>query len=205
MHVPQIFENKDLTIIEQFIKSHPFGMLITQDRARINATHIPLEPEKDENGNLMIVGHISKANQQWKSFEENSEALVVFTGPHAYISSSWYNHVNVPTWNYISIHLYGKIRIQNAEEVYESIKKMMNRYEPSDKSSASMDKLPSHYVAKEIRGVVGFEIRVSEIQGAYKLSQNRDDEDYRNIILALENINQFNEMAIADEMRKRRQ
>jgi transcriptional regulator len=202
MYLPQIYENKDLTAIEQFIKSHPFGILITQDDNHITATHIPLELEKDENGNLMVVGHISKANQQWKSFEENKNVLVVFTGPHAYISSSWYNHINVPTWNYISIHLYGRIHIQNAEEVYESIKKMMNRYEPSEKSNVSMDKLPPDYVSKEIRGVVGFQICITKIQGAYKLSQNRNDEDYENIITALENLNQFNELVIADEMRK---
>lgn len=205
MHVPKIFENADTKTLEQFIRSNPFGMMISQSNGRIEATHIPMELVVDENNRWLVRGHISKANEQWKTFEEGNEIMIVFQGAHSYISSSWYGHLNVPTWNYIAVHVYGAMRIQSDEELRNALTDLMNRYESPATSPVSMDKLPETYVHAQIKGIVGFEVAVNRIQGAYKLSQNRNDADYRNIIAELEKLNEHNATLIAAEMKKSRQ
>lgn len=205
MHLPKIYENLDLEAIEQFIHANPFGMIISQSNGNITATHIPMELVTDEDKNWSIIGHISRANAQGKTFEEGSEVLIVFQGAHSYISSSWYEHLNVPTWNYISVHLYGSIRIQSDDEVHNALTRLMNRYESPATSPVAINKLPEIYVHSELKGVVGFEVKVNRIQGAYKLSQNRNDADYSNIISALEKLKEADATLIAKEMKKMRQ
>ena len=109
MYIPKLFAQQNETEIVQFIEHNNFGILINQVDQRPWATHIPFIYSKSQKGKHQITGHISKANKQWESFENEEEVLVVFSGPHAYISSSWYDHENVPTWNYTAVHVYGKI------------------------------------------------------------------------------------------------
>lgn len=204
MYLPKMFENLNSEAIGQFIRSNPFGMIISQSNGNMTATHIPMELVIDENKNWTIVGHISKANAQGETFEEGSEVLIVFQGAHSYISSSWYGHLNVPTWNYLAVHLYGSISIQSEDEVHKALTRLMDSYESPETSPAAMNKLPEVYVHSQLKGVVGFEVRVNRIQGAYKLSQNRNDADYRNIISELEKLNEANAALIAEEMKKMR-
>jgi transcriptional regulator len=164
------------------------------------ATHIPLELETNEEGNEILYGHISKENPQWNGFIDNDQVLAVFTGPHSYISSSWYDHENVPTWNYIAVHVYGKIKIIEGEAVIESLKKLVDKYEQNSKNPVRIADL-SKKTMMQTRGIVAFEIEITEIQATRKLSQNRDEKNHQNIISELEKTEDFQAIAVANEMK----
>ncbi len=131
-----------------------------------------------------------------------SEILVIFNGPHAYISSSWYNHLNVPTWNYIAVHVYGTVRMVEGEELFHSLAQLMNKYEKHSADPVTVEKLTPAYMQQAMKGVTGFEITITKTEATHKLSQNRDHESYTNIIHELDNRNETESAAIANAMRK---
>lgn len=204
MYVPKLYRNSNFPEIENFLRSHSFATLVSMHEQKPWATHIPLELEVNQAGEKVLWGHLSKANPQWKSFDENETVMAVFLGPHTYISSSWYDHVNVPTWNYIAVHVYGKVRIVEGEELHESLRRLVNKYEVIAHSPVSVDTMPEEFVRKEVKGIVGLEISMDKIEGNWKLSQNRDDANYNQIILELEKLHDLNAQQVADEMKKRR-
>ena len=128
MYTPKKYQNKDLHQIKAFIRSYGFGTLITYDGDKPIATHIPIEL-KEKEGKDYLIGHISKANPQWKTFESSKEVLAIFTAHHAYISSSWYSEETVSTWNYIAVHVYGKIKIVEEDALYQSLEALVDKYE----------------------------------------------------------------------------
>jgi len=184
MYIPHHYKNENLDEVKDFLKKNSFGILVNQVDGKPWATHIPLELDVDEDGNDIFISHISKVNRQWKFFEENSEVLCIFNGPHSYISSSWYKEEEVPTWNYIAVHVYGQIKILNEEKVLASMHKLVNKYEANSKNPISVASL-SKKTMRQIKGVVGFQIKITKIQAAYKLSQGRE-QDHPNIISELE-------------------
>lgn len=202
MYIPKLYRNTDFPEIEKFLKQHSFAALISLHEGKHCATHLPLELEINSLGEKVMWGHLSKANPQWKSFDENGEVMAIFTGPHSYISSSWYDHVNVPTWNYIAVHVYGKVKLIEGDQLYEALRRLVNKYEVISKNPVSIDTMPVEFVRKEIKGVVGFEISVEKIEAAWKLSQNRNDANYLNIIAELEKLNDLNATLVAEEMKK---
>ena len=105
MYIPHYFKNKNLDEVKEFLSRNSFGILINSIDSKLWATHIPLELEKNKEGQDVLVGHISKSNPQWKNFSKNEEVLAIFQGPNSYISSTWYKDENVPTWNYIAVHV----------------------------------------------------------------------------------------------------
>src|SRR6185436_17507064 len=142
-------------------------------------------------------------NSLWKILEKNAEVLVIFQGPHTYISPTWYNHVNVPTWNYQSVHVYGKPRlITERREAYGLLKRLIERHEVN--SPYRLETLPQDFVEKEMRGIVAFQMEVTRMDANYKLSQNRDDENYRSIVSHLENRTDELSHQVAEAMRKDR-
>ncbi|NAS11595.1 FMN-binding negative transcriptional regulator [Poritiphilus flavus] len=184
MYIPPKYENKNLDEVRDFLKQNAFGILVNTVDGRPWATHIPLELDTDEEGRDVLVGHIAKANPQWRSFKEEERLLCIFNGPHTYVSSSWYQQEEVPTWNYIAVHIYGTLRILDQEAVLESLKKLVDKYERNSDNPISVDRL-SPKTMRQIRGVVGFNIIIEEIQAAYKLSQGRE-QDHPEIIRHLE-------------------
>src|SRR5688572_13356553 len=201
MFVPKYAQKNDVAEIKEFIKQNGFGILISQSSQKLMATHIPLQFSQDES---RLLGHISKANPQWRKFESDAQVLAIFSGPHSYISSSWYDHENVPTWNYIAAHVYGSIRIIEGDELYEALKHLVDKYEASSARPVSMETMSAEYVRKSMQGVVGFEITISAIEAAYKLSQNRDQKNHLHIIHELEKRNDPGSLQIANEMKKRK-
>jgi len=187
MHTPDHYKNENLEELKEFISKNAFGILVNQTNGRPWATHIPLELDVDPQGKDILVGHIAKANPQWQYFKEDEEVLAIFNGPHSYISSSWYKDEEVPTWNYIAVHVYGKIKILDKAALLESLHKLVDKYEKSSEQPISIDKL-SEATMKQIVGVVGFQIDITEIQATYKLSQTRP-EDHSQIIDQLEKTN----------------
>lgn len=202
MYIPKFYKNNNIDEVKNFICENGFGILVSRAQSKLWATHIPLELDKNENGNDVLYGHISKGNPQWKNFSDKNEVLAIFHGPHAYISSSWYNHENVSTWNYIAVHIYGKIKIIEGKRLIEVLKKLTDKYESKSKKPVSVNTLSEKFLHREIKGIVGFEIVIDEIQSAYKLSQNRDEVNHETIIKELENRGDPNSLAIASEMKK---
>lgn len=202
MYIPKFYKNENIDEVKSFIRDNGFGILVSQAESKLWATHIPLELDKNENGKDVLYGHISKGNPQWKNFYEKENVLAIFQGPHAYISSSWYDHENVPTWNYIAVHIYGKIRVIEGEKLFHVLKKLTDKYESHSENPVSIEKMSEKYLQREIKGIVGFEIEIENIHSAYKLSQNRDKVNHTNIIKELEKKGDHNSLAVAEEMKK---
>lgn len=203
MFVPKLFKISDVSEIHDFIKTNSFGILVSQSNSRLLATHIPLTLHND-NGGSYLFGHIARANPQWQNFKEDEEVLAIFQGPHSYISSSWYDHENAPTWNYIAVHIYGKIRIIEGEELIQSMKSMLDKYERDSEKPVKLETMDADYVHKNFQAIVGFKISVDDIQAASKLSQNRGDKNHREVIHQLEKRGDANSIAIAEAMKKDR-
>lgn len=134
MYIPEIYLNENQAEIEQFIHENGFGILINQTKGKLWATHIPLLLE-NKNDKQILVGHISKLNPQADSFKTNDDVLAIFSGAHSYISSSWYDHENVPTWNYLAVHVYGKVKLHSYEQSVEALKSLVDNYELKSKKS----------------------------------------------------------------------
>lgn len=203
MYIPENYSLTNPEEIHEFIRANNFAILVNQTHGRLWATHIPLVLDTKEDGTPYLLGHLSKLNPQHEGFLENDTVLAIFSGPHAYISSSWYDHENVPTWNYIAVHVYGKIKIHSHEEALVGLKKLIDRQEVTSKHPLRMENL-SEKTLREARGIVGFEIAITDLQGQKKLSQNRDDKNYQRILNALEQTEDQNTHALAQAMRKNR-
>ena len=184
MYIPELFKETDQQKITEFLKQNAFGLLITQHQSKPLATHLPLE-YLEQNGKAYLHGHLAKANPQWKSFEEQEQVLAVFNGPHSYVSASWYSIEEVSTWNYVSVHIYGKLRIMAQEELMPMLEALMHKYESDVQRPVDMSKL-SKKTLNQVYGIVGFEIEITELQAKYKMSQNRSEKDYDNIVENLE-------------------
>jgi len=198
MYAPKYARNIDPASIKEFIKQHGFGIIVSQWSGKLLATHIPLELQNESK----LVGHISRANPQWKNFETGREVLAIFSGPHAYISSSWYDHENVPTWNYMAVHAYGNIRLIEGDELLDSLKNLVDKYEGGSQNPVSIERMSPDYVSKSLKGIVGFEITITSMEASYKLSQNRDKKNQLSIITELERRNDPLSVSVAAEMKK---
>jgi len=203
MYTPNNYKNEDFKKIKSFISENSFGILINQSNGKLTATHIPLILDINNKGEDILTGHISKANPQWKNFNNNQEVLAIFSGPHSYISSSWYEKEDAPTWNYIAVHVYGVIKIIEGDELLNSLKNLVNKYEKDSENPVKVENM-SESNLKQINGIVGFSIQINDIQATYKLSQNRKDTDYNTIINKLENTTNPNSIEVAKQMKKLR-
>lgn len=205
MYVPSAFRITDEKIISSFIRDNGFATLISTSDSWPLATHIPLDLKRNSAGANVLWGHVSKANPQWKSFVQNQKVLAIFmSSTHHYISSSWYNHPNAPTWNYISIQVKGIIKLLEGEELWESVRRLTDKYEANSETPVSLDRLPKQ-VQQQMNGIIGFEIEMVEVDAAFKLSQNRNDEDFQNILHELEKISNPESLQMAEWMRRMRQ
>jgi transcriptional regulator len=203
MYIPDLYKNENQEDIQNFLHQNSFAILVNQTNGKLWATHTPLILETNAEGKQVLVGHISKANPQAESFKSNDEVLVLFSGANAYISSSWYDHENVPTWNYLAVHVYGKVRVYNHQQAVDFLKKLVDKYEAKSEKPVRVENL-SEKTMREARGIIAFEIEITSIEAQKKLSQNRDDKNYQNIITELEKTNDNQALDIANEMKKNR-
>ena len=202
MYIPRRYEEKDKDTIHAFIRENSFGILVSTNDGLPIGTHIPLHLETNSEGQDILMGHISKGNEQKYTLVEGARVLVIFAGPHAYVSPRWYTQMNVPTWNYIAVHVYGTIRMVEGAALEAALSRLVDNYEQHLPHPVKVEEIPEKTYHDDLRGIVGFEIVIDEIQAAYKLSQNRDETSYHNVIAELE---QGDETArkVAGEMRKR--
>jgi transcriptional regulator len=201
MYIPPGYKITDLEATKKFIQANSFGILVNILDGKPWATHIPLELETNTAGEEVLTGHISKGNPQWKAFADDGQVLAIFSAPHAYISSSWYNHENVPTWNYLAVHVYGCLRVIEGADLFQALKKLVDKYEAASEKPVQLEQMSAEYVQREMRGIIGFEIKIEEIHAAQKLSQNRDAKNFQNVIQELEKRGEGYDVEIAAAMR----
>lgn len=179
MYIPKHFEQKDTERLLAFMQEYNFAILVSQHDQRPLATHLPFVIER-EGEEILLYSHMAKANHQWKNLVEQ-EVMVIFSEPHAYISPTLYERKqNVPTWNFIAVHAYGKIELYPSdEEKLFVLKKQMQTYEPTYINQ--FNSLDEKYVNGLLKGIVAFKINVTELQGKEKLSQNKSERDRETI------------------------
>lgn len=196
---------KDKQTILDFIEENPFAFMTGsfQSGAQV-ATQIPILLE-ERDGELFLQGHIMRNTDHHKAFVENPNALLVFTGPSCYVSASWYSNPQIgSTWNYMSVHIAGQVNFMTNDELIAFMRKLTLKFEKGNTQSLTFyDNLPDQFLNKMMPAIVGFEIKAEKIENVFKLSQNRDEKSYLNIISKLEEQG-GNSALIASEMRKRK-
>src|SRR6185312_15642872 len=200
-NVPHFTETNEDVVFE-FMQQNSFVNIVGSDGEYPVAAHVPVSIKK-EGEQIILTGHIMKHTSHYKAFAENENVLVIFNGPHCYVSASWYVKKEVAsTWNYMDVQARGKIKFYDTERTKEIIRDLTNHYEPEG-SDAAFDKLPPEYVVRLVRAIIGFTIDISSIENVFKLSQNHDIQSRQNIIEKLSAANDAGANAIAVEMKKR--
>lgn len=191
MYQPAHFREERLDVQQALIRAHPLGLLVTLGSAGLTANAIPfvLDAEASLLGTLKC--HIARANSQWKDFDPAREALVIFQGTECYITPSWYATKQetgkvVPTWNYITVHAYGHLRVRDDRDwLARQIGELTALKEGSRARPWAVTDAPRPFIEAQIRGIVGLEIPISRIEGKWKVSQNRPEPDRRGVIAGL--------------------
>jgi transcriptional regulator len=184
-----------------FIRQHGFATIVSHVASKLWASHIPLVLSADQRH---LTGHLSRGNKAWRHFQASDEVLCIFQGPHAYISSSWYDHENVPTWNYMIAHVYGNVKILEGDDLLKSLKELVDKYEKHSEKPVTVEGMNKKYLETEMRGIVGIEITITEVEASFKLSQNRDTKNYSEIIKQLEKRNLEQDSDVASAMKEKR-
>ncbi|OSX55468.1 FMN-binding negative transcriptional regulator [Anoxybacillus ayderensis] len=196
MYIPKAFEVGDPARIVEFIKNNSFGILFSCADGKPFATHLPffIDETKDNHGVLM--SHMAKQNPQWENLN-NSEVLVVFPCPHAYISPTWYNEPNtVPTWNYVAVHVYGTFQlIEDKEMMKHLLEKTVDFYESSMPTLWKVEF--DDFIEHLMEGTVCFKINIQKIEGKWKLSQNHSIQRQKNLIKGLKTVDHYHSKEIA--------
>jgi transcriptional regulator len=208
MYVPKVFALEDEIEIHRIMREHGFALLVTAAGGSPVATHLPFlhDPEPEPHGTLLC--HMARANPQWKDFArleaEGREALVVFQGPHGYVSPSWYAPgPAVPTWNYLAVHAYGTPRIiEDMAEIKAHQERLVDAYEAGFAAPWSMAGQDDKYIARMLRGIVAFEMPVTRLEAKAKLSQNKTEDDRRGVIAGLEESDRPGDQELAAAMRR---
>ena len=198
MYTPSFNSFSDRQEIITFMQRYSFATIVTDINGVPEATHLPflIKQEKDK---LILLSHFAKANPQWKAIEGNT-SLVIFTEPHAYISPNNYEKLeNVPTWNYIAVHAYGKAQIIEAENKKAELLQHTVAFYDAEYLQ-QWNNLSEHYKSKMMSGIAAFEIEVTDLQAKKKLSQNRSEQEQQNIINSLSQSHDSNEKEIAAYM-----
>ncbi|MEQ8303511.1 MAG: FMN-binding negative transcriptional regulator [Cyclobacteriaceae bacterium] len=199
------FKENDKRTILDFIEAHPFAFMTGSFvSGKQVATQTPVLLE-ERNGEMYLQGHVMRNTDHHRALVENPNALLVFTGPNCYVSASWYSNPQIgSTWNYMSVHVAGQVNFMSDEELIQFMRKLTLKFEEGNTHSQTFyDNLPDDFLNKMMPGIAGFEIKVDKLENVFKLSQNRDEKSYLNIISKLEERGGESAL-IASEMKKRR-
>ena len=204
VYLPPHFTETRPAVLLAHIERHDFGLLVSHGAAGLVASHIPFLVEH-HGEELHLLGHLARPNPQVEDLRRGGEVLAISSGPHAYISPSWYEAgPAVPTWNYATVHAYGAARaIDDTDWLRTLLRRLSERHEAREAKPWRMDDLPAPYVGSMLNGIVGVEIAVSRLEGKFKLSQNRPEGDRPRIIAALDARGEQDSTGIADLMRDR--
>lgn len=197
MYIPKHFKVDDQEFIFDFIEDNSFGMLLSNQNEHLEGTHLPFYLDRE---NKYLYGHLAKANPHWEDIQ-NQESLVVFQGPHHYISPTWYEtNESVPTWNYVAVHVYGNVElIRDQEHLVHILKDSVEKYEGPN-SSYQIDEANSDYIEGMMHAIVGFRLKINRLEGKWKLSQDKSEERQRRIIQQLNQLSTDNARKISTFM-----
>ncbi len=186
MYVPKSFEVTDEAALHEFIAVHSFAALVSNGDGELFATHLPLIMRRVDSRRILL-GHVARANPHWRYLAGNPRVLAIFTGPHSYISPTWYaTEPAVPTWNYAAAHVYGTARVfDDARSLSRLLDELIANYEGPLPNPWSGE-LPAEFKSKLMKAIVGIEISVERIEGKFKFGQNRPLEDQRSMLSNLE-------------------
>lgn len=198
MYVPRHFAEDDAEKLARLIAENGFGLLVTVAEGRPMASHVPFLYERERN---LLLAHVARANPQWRQFSGEGEVMVVFQGPHTYISPSWYRVPGVPTWNYAVAHVYGRARaLEEAAQLKAIVEMLTAKYE------SHYDKpWTPEYDPRMLNAIVGIEVAITEVQGKFKLSQNRPAADRVAVIERLDASGSQADRAVAALMKEKYQ
>jgi transcriptional regulator len=203
MYIPKHFREDDPATLYDLIRQHNFAALVTHHDGQLMASHLPFMVDAERG---LLLAHLARANPQWQDFAEGREVLVIFQGPHAYITPSWYAAApsNVPTWNYAVVHAYGTPRIvEDHAEMYAMLDQLVREHEAGFEHPWPMQ-ASDDYVHRRIEAVVGLAIHITRLEGKFKLSQNRSEADRAQVIEGLAERSNPLDRATADLMRAAR-
>jgi transcriptional regulator len=184
LYLPQHFREDRPEVLAGVIRDHPFGVLVSVPQGQLVATHLPFLHHPDRG---ILQAHMARANAHWRSFEDGPESLVIFQGPHSYVSPSWYEAAEaVPTWNYVTVHAYGRPRVlKDPKEIRSVLEQLIDANEASLPEPWNIDRLSDGYLTGMMKGIVAFEMPITRLEGKFKLSQNRPEADRSGAIEAL--------------------
>jgi transcriptional regulator len=199
MYIPASFQMSDPSELHAFMREQSFALLVTQGKAGMVASHLPLLLNADAGPHGMLFGHMARANPQWRDVE--GEALAIFTGPHVYVSPTWYESPGtVPTWNYVAVHAYGELRlVEDRDGLHDILSRSVAVYEGGMPEPWSFNASDPD-IDKMLKSIVGFRIEISRLEGKAKLNQNHSEERCRKVIRALAAQTDENSRAIAKLM-----
>ncbi len=203
MYVPKQFAISENTKLCALMREFSFATVVSHDGTAPFASHLPILLSGENDGPLTLSGHMARANPQWRHFENGAEVLVIFQGPHGYISPSWYESKElVPTWNYVTVHAYGTPRlIEDADRLHRLVDKTVAEYE-GGRAQPWRDELPADFRDTLLKAIVGFEIPITRMEGKLKLGQNRDEKDIRGAIAGLRESGGPGDRELAEWMEK---
>jgi len=202
MYTPGSFRNENIGDMHDIVEHYNFGTLVTHGDGDIAVTHLPFLIERERGDNGTLVAHMARANPHWKMFT-GGESVVMFMGPHCYVSPAWYrNPVTVPTWNYAAIHAWGTPRlVEDDARLREMVFDLIERHEAPIGRPWPVENAEA-VIATELRGIVGFEIPITRLDGKFKFNQNHTLEDQERVVSVLERSHDSTERAVAAIIRK---
>lgn len=203
MYIPADFEIPQIDVMHQLIKQHALGILFTHGMSGLDANHLPFELSTEQSELGVLHAHVSRQNPIWQDIKDGDDVLVVFRAGDAYISPQWYpskheHHKQVPTWNYMVIHAYGKVKIHDNERYVRGVVARLTRtHEATQAEPWKMSDVPKDYLEPMLKEIVGIEIKITKLQGKAKLGQNKE---YRDVLGVANALTQNGQHAIGGAM-----
>jgi transcriptional regulator len=208
MYIPRANHENRIPVLHKLIEDQPFASLVTMGSSGLFASHIPMVLE--QNGIMgQLRGHISRANTQWRDYTPSVEALAIFSGPQHYVSPNWYPEKQetgkaVPTWNYVVVHAYGYLKIiEDGEWLMAHLASLTNIHEAASPVPWEIADAPADYIASLAKGIVGLEMTIERLEGKWKVSQNRSEQDRSGVAMGLAELNTTESLAMKALVEKR--
>jgi transcriptional regulator len=191
MYLPRQFEESRVDVLHELMRETAFATLVTLETAGLNANHLPLVLDAEPGPFGTLRGHVSRANNMWRDGLPDVDALAIFQGPHTYITPAWYPTKEetgrvVPTWNYVVVHAYGRLRFyDDADRLRAHVERLTELHESERAAPWNVSDAPNDFITGLLKGIVGFEMTVSRLLGKWKVSQNRTDADRKGVVAGL--------------------
>ena len=208
MYVPSQFKEERVPVLHEAIKRIGFGTLVTLGADGMTASHVPMLVAAEPGPFGMLLGHLARANPQWRTALADQEALAIFAGPHTYITPSWYETKRqtgkvVPTWNYVAIHAYGRLRfIDDPERARANVTGLTKRHEANRAQPWAVTDAPRDFIEAMLKAIVAFELTITRLEGKWKMSQNRPADDRAGVVAGLTSEGETEVAAIVAERNK---